>query len=579
MSLDRITNRLILNLGLAAAGLFIIAQVGLVWAGAGKIYPGVTVNGVYVGNLSRDQAKKKIGEEARQYMGKIIPVQYGDTTLSIPVSGIGVAYSTAAVDEAYNYGRSGNFIERLQQRWRLLTSRQARFDRFNIDDAKLRPFLQQAEEAAVAPVSNAMLNFHNGSVGVGPAIPGKRLERGGLILTLQKRIASMNTELIRAPIYNIEPKINETDLAAAKAQADTFISSPLTVTASGRTEVIELPTIVSWIEVSQSQSGSPLQRRLTSYYEELLPVNVKLAISKKAVEGYVAELAGKVNQEGQDAALTIDEGRATVFRPSRNGIALEQPQAVEAIIKTLGERQPERKVALATKIIKPAINEENLNNLGIKELLSEGVSFFPGSNPERIQNIRVGKSKYNGVLLKPGEVFSFGKLLGDVGPETGYAPSKVIIGNRQELQYGGGLCQVSSTAYRAALNAGLPILERVNHSFAVSFYTQPYGVPGVDATIYYPAVDFKFKNDTPAHILIQTVMQGTTLKFQFYGTKTKEGRIRGPEFVSGSTNAEEPSHTVFYRDVLDLNGQVIKTDTVHTYYKSSKDFPSKPQFN
>jgi vancomycin resistance protein YoaR len=183
------------------------------------------------------------------------------------------------------------------------------------------------------------------------------------------------------------------------------------------------------------------------------------------------------------------------------------------------------------------------------------------------------------VVLKPGETFSFGKLLGDVGPETGYVPELVILADHEEKQYGGGLCQVSSTAFRAALAAGLPITERHNHSFAISYYTWPYSAPGVDATIYYPQVDFKFVNDTGHYLLMQTTMKGTDLKFDFFGTKTKSGAIRGPEFISGDSDTTKPSHTVFYRDVLDLDGKVIKTDTFNTYYKSSKDFPVQKEFN
>ena len=83
----------------------------------------------------------------------------------------------------------------------------------------------------------------------------------------------------------------------------------------------------------------------------------------------------------------------------------------------------------------------------------------------------------------------------------------------------------------------------------------------------------KFKNDTGHYILIQTEMVGTTLKFSFYGTKTKTGVINGPSFVYGSNDETKPSQTVFYRQVLDLSGNIIKTDTVNTYYKSSLDFP------
>ena len=187
--------------------------------------------------------------------------------------------------------------------------------------------------------------------------------------------------------------------------------------------------------------------------------------------------------------------------------------------------------------------------------------------------LRITAKQFNGVLLKPDEVFSFGAILGDVGPEQGYVPGLVILGDKEVKQYGGGLCQVSSTAYRAALLAGLPILQRTNHLFAISYYTWPYSVPGVDAALYYPDVDVKFKNDTGHYILIQTVMQGYTLKFDFYGTKTKTGVIRGPQFITGSNDATVPSHTVFWRDVVDLAGNVTKTDRVDTYYKSSLDFP------
>ena len=209
----------------------------------------------------------------------------------------------------------------------------------------------------------------------------------------------------------------------------------------------------------------------------------------------------------------------------------------------------------------------------LKELIGEGVSYFPGSTWQRLQNIRVGTARYQGVLIKPGQVFSFGEYLGEVGPAQGYAESKVILDGKQEFQYGGGLCQVSSTMFRAALNAGLPIVQRTNHAFQVSYYTQPYGIPGVDATIYYPAVDLKFKNDSSRHILVQTELIGTTLYFRFYGTKEKEGRVRGPFFNFGSLDPNSPSQTTFYRDIMQ-NGQVVKTDSFTTYYKSALDFPT-----
>jgi vancomycin resistance protein YoaR len=125
----------------------------------------------------------------------------------------------------------------------------------------------------------------------------------------------------------------------------------------------------------------------------------------------------------------------------------------------------------------------------------------------------------------------------------------------------------------------LPIDERENHSFAISYYQWPYNAPGVDATIYYPQVDLKFTNNTGHYILIQTIMSGDHLTFNYYGTKVESGVIRGPYFVTGSNNATQASHTVFYRDVLNTAGQVTSTDTFNSYYQPSTDFPVEGTIN
>jgi vancomycin resistance protein YoaR len=367
-------------------------------------------------------------------------------------------------------------------------------------------------------------------------------------------------------------------LTAVREEANLYLAGTVTVKLLNQSVVIEPAAIVDWVKVTLNQPPAEVVALGDLGRLYALPTTASVALDEPKITAFAAVLAKRIDQPGQNAALTITDGRATVFQPSRDGIALNQAKTAEQIKAALQKPAADRAVVADVKVAKAEITEESINTLGINELLSEGISMFPGSTRERIQNVRVGASKFDGVLLKPGEVFSFGALLGDVGPETGYAPANVIIGNRQEKQYGGGLCQVSSTAFRAALNAGLPIIERTNHSYAVSYYTAPYGVPGVDATIYYPQVDFKFKNDTSAHILIQTVMEGTTLRFQFYGTKTKEGKVRGPSFITGSLDHTQPSHTVFYRDVVQ-DGKVIKTDTFHTYYQSSLKFPTTPQFN
>lgn len=544
-----------------------------------RILPGVSINGVPVGGLTREAAQYQLDQTLTQYQGKELLVEYNKTTLRVPVRGLKVTSAENAVEEAYTYGRTGSLGDQLHARLRSLTARPTKVTGFSYDYSALTPYIQKVDSDVAQPVANATLGFSNGQVEVSSSKPGRRLDVGRLTQLVEQRLGSSSNGKIQAPIYLVKATVDEDTLAGAKQQASTLASSPLTVTAGSMNQVIDQATILSWVNVTALGHRTDMAvGPLGGFYPPIVEESVNLSVDPQRVQSFVDKLSKQISKEPKNAELGFAGDKVVVEVAGVDGVTLDVPKAAVQIEQALKQAGDNRTVALQATVVKPAVHEGNLGQLGIKELISEGVSYFPGSAPERMQNVRVGQALYDGVLLKPGEVFSFGKILGDVGPQTGYAPSKVILGDRQELQYGGGLCQVSSTAFRAALNAGLPILERVNHSFAVSYYTEPYGVPGVDATIYYPQVDFKFKNDTPNYILIQTIMQGTTLKFQFYGTKTKEGKIRGPQFISGDSNPENPSRTVFYRDII-VDGKVTKTDTFYTNYKSSKDFPNKPQFN
>ncbi len=545
----------------------------------GKVYPGVSAHGVYVGGLSRPQALSRVNERISNYEGQTLPVSYGETVLRIPVKSLGLQYDAdRAVEQAYQYGRQGSWRQRLSEQIRALLGQPVNRAVYGYMDAQLMPYLLQISEDTDSRVTDAALTFGTAGADVTPAEAGRRVDLGLLVRRLEDRLAHTDATAIAAPVYQLKPTVETSVLEQVAAQADQYTAGPIIITYQDVTKQIDQSTIITWLKVHRPHPGKFLTTRdLNDLYPAAIKTSIEL--DRAAAAKYVAELAKKVDQTPQNAIITMTGDSLSVSQPSRDGATLDQPASVKAILEALERPAEDRAVALALKVVKPDVNETNLGDLGIKELIAEGQTFFPGSSADRLTNVRVGASRFNGVILKPDEVFSFGKLLGPVGPAQGYRPELVILANHEEKQYGGGLCQVSSTAFRAALQAGLPILERHNHSFAISYYTAPYGVPGVDATIFYPQVDFKFKNDTGHHILIQTIMQGTTLKFQYYGTKTKSGVIKPPVFISGTTDTTQPSHTVFYRDVLDLAGNVIKTDTFHTYYKSSKDFPIQQQFN
>ncbi|HWA64477.1 MAG TPA: VanW family protein [Candidatus Paceibacterota bacterium] len=241
------------------------------------------------------------------------------------------------------------------------------------------------------------------------------------------------------------------------------------------------------------------------------------------LETYVATLADKVDRDPVDARFTFDGSKVTIISPARLGRTLDVSASSDAIRRALYANAS--KVTLVVQPVNPVITEQTIAQLGITDHLATGESNFAGSSASRVQNIKVSSQRYNGHIIKPGETFSFNDILGPVDADNGYAPEKVIKDNKLEYEYGGGICQVSTTLFRAAIYAGLPINERRNHSFPVAYYNPQ----GFDATIYPGVSDLKFTNDTPGNILIQTHISGTKIYFDLYGTS--DGRkvaVDGP---------------------------------------------------
>lgn len=186
-----------------------------------------------------------------------------------------------------------------------------------------------------------------------------------------------------------------------------------------------------------------------------------------------------------------------------------------------------------------------LKEKGIREVISIGESNFSGSPKNRKQNIRAAALKYHGKIIPKGEIFSFNNILDRVGEEGGFVKELVIKGDKLSKEYGGGVCQVSTTTFRAAFNAGLPITDRRNHSYDVPYY-KPIGL---DATIYLGGQDLRFKNDTPGDILIQTYTEGDSLYFVFYGTQDERRVVVEGPFISEIEEAPEKPIIIYTNDL------------------------------
>lgn len=235
----------------------------------------------------------------------------------------------------------------------------------------------------------------------------------------------------------------------------------------------------------------------------------------------------KVNKDPVDALFNFADGKVTAFRPSEEGQMVDADEIKRNLNSQFGRgasrNNQEIVIPVTVKIIQPKITTNKVNNLGIKELIGIGASLFQHSIQSRIFNIALASERINGLLIAPNETFSFVKALGDVSAFTGYKKAYIIQNGKTVLGDGGGVCQVSTTFFRALLNAGLPIIERTSHAYRVGYYEQDSS-PGFDATVYVPSVDLKFKNDTNDYILIQTQIDTQLQKLSVFLYGTGDGR-------------------------------------------------------
>ena len=272
----------------------------------------------------------------------------------------------------------------------------------------------------------------------------------------------------------------------------------------------------------------------------------------------------KLNKEPVEGLFTFENNRVVAFQPSEDGQKVDTKKIQKFITersKLLSESKSKINsivVPIPLITISPKTTTNQANNLGIRELIAVGISSFLGSIPNRVYNLNLAASRLNGILIDPGEVFSFNKAIGDVSSLTGYKQAYVIQNGRTVLGDGGGVCQVSTTFFRAVLNAGLPVVERNPHAYRVAYYEQN-SPPGIDAAIYTPNIDFKFKNDMKTHLLVQSFvdLENYTLTFELYGTK--DGRVveMSTPIVTGQTPAPEP----LYQDDPELpKGEIKQVD-------------------
>jgi vancomycin resistance protein YoaR len=378
-----------------------------------------------------------------------------------------------------------------------------------------------------------------------------------------KRTAYLFTPLLAAVVFIVTPQFAEAGVDWAPVP--TF--NPVNTFTEIPTATVPANLVSSWRGVYTVPSYNLVKRPEINLEDMVLGKANRVPNTKRTykfdpaqVYAWTKQLGDSINASAVNPEIEIVDGRVKEFTPPQTGRALDRYNSTIKIIESLQEGKTTTELVVYST--NPGKQIEELNKLGIKELIGRGESKFNGSPRNRRHNINVGVNKMKGIIIKPGEEFSFNKYLGPVEASTGFLPELVIKKTGTVPEFGGGLCQVSSTTFRAAMHAGLPITARRNHSYAVQYYAPQ----GSDATIYPGVQDLKFTNDTGNSILIWPYfVNADYLIFDFYGTYDNR-KVQLDKPVAYDKKSDGSMRAYWTRTVTTKDGQV-KNDKFSSVYQ------------
>ncbi len=550
-----------------------------------RILPGVTANGIPLADMTPEQARAAL-EDAFDYDDStVFTFRDGDAFWQLTAAELGVAFDAeATVAEAYAAGHSGNlFYDVMDQALVWLNGHSVaptvRYDQ-NVAVQNLMSIANELNR----PPRDATLTIDGATVTATPSETGRMVDILATLNRLNDTIARLGagTE-VALVVQETPPRVVDAEAAAAKARA--ALSSPVTLVAQDTDGAALGPWTASVDQISRILSLNLVDNGQGQYvYDVSLDMNV--------FSGFLESLAPGLLRPAQDARFQFDDNAGTleVLQPGTAGRALNVTDTLarmEAAVFQAGNRT----AMMAFDYTEPAYHDNVVAaDLGITELVSEATTYYSGSTQPRRDNIAQAASRFNGIIIAPGEEFSFNQWVGDISPESGFVSGKIIAGGRTVDGVGGGVCQVSTTAFQAAFYAGFPILERYAHGYDVGYYRTGEGV-GMDAAIYTPDLDFRFLNDTPYHLLIETSVfpSNDTLQFRFYSTNpgrrvVKQGPVINnvqppgatqyevnPEFQPGQSLqvdwAAEGKDVTVTRLVLDEAGNELRRDLFVSNYQ------------
>lgn len=530
-------HRVLITVGVVVFLVGILVAGTLVYAKQyeNRVLPGVYVGEINVGGMEYGELveylqtmQTKLGDEGIHFSFGLNGdskdfIIYPTVTNEESARDLIVIDPEKEADYLLSYRKDGNIITRaMSLLWVKLTGSEVKLHAVSFDkegileqiESYLKEYISEAKNASVQILSITPLSFEVTSSSVGVSFDYEDVA-GSII----KDWSSLKTPEIRIKSTIDEPKILEADveniidrlpLVFEHGQLDINYRDPHTK--QDHIWFVSLEEMADWLEVQKKEGNG--------FVFGLNYASTTAFLGK--------DISSFVNVEAKDAKFEINpDGKVTEFQGSRPGVGVDVEKTYEAINtaiqdRTLHDEGITRSVTLLTEQVEPNVKTGEVNNLGISEIIGIGHSKFRGSTPNRLKNIRhAAFDKLYGLLIKPGEEFSLINALKPFTVEGGYFADYTIKGDKMVKEIGGGLCQIGTTMFRTAMNSGLEITERREHSLAVPYYNDlTNGNPGVDATIYDPHPDLRFINDTGNYILITAELniEAEDLRFYFWGT-------------------------------------------------------------
>ena len=522
------------------AGLSVFMGIILAWVVgyqlvyAGRIFPGVSVAGVDLSGLSPQSAALKLNQTLSYPINGKILFRDGDKVWVASPAQLGMVFdASSSAEAAYRLGRSGGLFGAL--------SGQIRAKGFGYEVAPVVVFdqrvayqyLQVLSQQVNQPVVEASLQLQGTNVVAKPGQSGRVLNVDTTLLYLSAQLQSFSDGEVPLVVQETQPAIK--DVSAQAETARSILSQPLRLVVPNAQSsdpgpwVYDVQILANMIGVQRVQNGDK--------------VEVQVTLNPDTLRQMLAGIETQVDRQSSNARFHFDEatGQLVAIAPSNTGRKLDVDASLKAITDSL--LKGDHTIPLVIQETQPTLPDTaTAQQLGITQLLPNGqqTTYFWGSNAARIQNITTAAARFDGVLVAPGETFSMGQTLGDVSLDNGFTEALIIYGGRTIKGVGGGVCQVSTTLFRTVFFAGFPVAERVPHAYRVSYYEETSSgadnptMAGLDATVYFPLVDFKFTNNSPYWILMETSVDlgSRSLTWKLYSTydgRTVTWNTTGPQ--------------------------------------------------